>query len=109
MLRVDCRHAPIARGRDADGNQTAFDVSRRRLEPAVDGAECRVGGGVNSEDCLKLVADLVETLLRDIERLDVATAADIGLATLCQRIRSEVISRDSVIVGRSEVVAWTRA
>ena len=46
-----------------------------------------VGGGVNSADCLELVTDLVETLLPDMGRLGVATAADIGIETLSERIQ----------------------
>ena len=61
-----------------------------------------VGGGVNSADCLKLVTDLVEMLLPDMGRLGVATAADIGVETLSERISREVISSNSVIVGRSK-------
>jgi hypothetical protein len=67
-----------------------------------------VGGGVNSADCLNLVTDLMETLLLDMGRLGVATAADIDIETLSERITREVISSDSVIVGRSEIGAWTR-
>jgi SAM-dependent methyltransferase len=67
-----------------------------------------IGGGANCADCLQLVTDLVETLVPDMERLRVATAAEIGLESLCQRINSEVISSDSVIVGRSEIGAWAR-
>ena len=67
-----------------------------------------VGGGVNSTDSLRLVTDLMETLLSDMGRLGVATAADIDIETLSERISREVISRNSVIVGRSEIGAWTR-
>jgi SAM-dependent methyltransferase len=67
-----------------------------------------VGGGVNSADCLGLVTDLVETLLPDMGRLGVATAADIGVDTLSERITREVISSDSVVVGRLEIGAWSR-
>ena len=67
-----------------------------------------VGGGVNGADCLKLVTDLVETLLPAMGRLGVATAADIDVETLSERISREVISSDSVIVGRMEIGAWTR-
>jgi ubiquinone/menaquinone biosynthesis C-methylase UbiE len=67
-----------------------------------------VGGGANSADCLELVTDLVETLLAHMERLGVATAADIGVDTLSERITHEVISSDNVIVGRSEIGAWSR-
>ena len=67
-----------------------------------------VGGGVNSADCLKLVTDLIETFLPDMGRLGVATAADIDMESLSERISREVISSNSVIVGRSEIGAWTR-
>jgi SAM-dependent methyltransferase len=67
-----------------------------------------VGGGANSSDGLHLVADLVESLLPEMERLGVATAADIGLETLAERMSNEALANDSVIVGRSEIVAWSR-
>ena len=67
-----------------------------------------VGGGVNGTDRLALVTDLVETLLPAMRRLGVVTAADIGVETLSERISREVLSSDGVIVGRSEIVAWTR-
>jgi SAM-dependent methyltransferase len=65
-----------------------------------------VGGGLNGGDGLALVTDLVESLLPAMGRLGVATAADIGVETLFERISREVISTDSVIVGRSEIGAW---
>jgi hypothetical protein len=67
-----------------------------------------LGGGVNSADCVELVTDLVETLLPEVRRLGGATAADIGVETLSERIRREVISSGSVIVGRWEIGAWSR-
>lgn len=67
-----------------------------------------VGGGMNGAHHLELVADLVATLLPAMERLGVATAAEIGVETLTERISREVISRDSVIVGRAEMGAWSR-
>jgi SAM-dependent methyltransferase len=67
-----------------------------------------VGGGVNAADRLELVTDLVETLLPAMGRLGVASAADVGVESLSERINREVISTGSVVVGRSEVGAWTR-
>jgi hypothetical protein len=67
-----------------------------------------VGGGVHGADYLKLITDLVETLLPAMERLGVATAADVDVETLSERISREVISSDSVIVGRAEIGAWSR-
>ena len=67
-----------------------------------------VGGGVNGGDRVAMLTDLVETLFPAMERLGVATTADIGVETLSERIRREVISSDSVLVGCWEIGAWTR-
>ena len=67
-----------------------------------------VGGGANSSDGLHLVAGLVESLLPAMESLGVATAADIGLETLAERMSAEALAHQSVVVGRSEIVAWSR-
>lgn len=70
--------------------------------------EAIVGGDANSSDRLHLVADLVRTLLPEMERLGVATAADIDCETLVERMRNEAIASAGVIVGRSEIGAWSR-
>jgi SAM-dependent methyltransferase len=70
--------------------------------------ETVVGGGQNSVDCLHLVTELVGTQSAGMVRLGVATAVEIGLETLTERMSKEVISRASVVVGRSEIGAWTR-
>ena len=53
-------------------------------------------------------AELVRTLLPEIERMGVATAADIDVETLYERLQCEVSSEGSVIIGRSEIGAWSR-
>jgi hypothetical protein len=70
--------------------------------------ETLVAGAANNADPLHLVADLVETLADTIERLGVATAAEIGLETLAERMISEATANGSVILGRFEVGAWSR-
>jgi 2-polyprenyl-3-methyl-5-hydroxy-6-metoxy-1,4-benzoquinol methylase len=70
--------------------------------------EAAIGGGANSLDCLRLVGDVVPVLLHEILRLGVATAAEIGVETLAERMANEAISNDSVIVGRLEIGAWCR-
>jgi hypothetical protein len=71
--------------------------------------EALIGGGANSSDVVQLVADLVATLLPEMERLGVATAADAGLATLVERMRNEAIASASVVVGHYQIGAWSRA
>jgi SAM-dependent methyltransferase len=65
-----------------------------------------IGGGAGCADWLHAVADLAASLVPAMERLGVATAAEVGVATLAERMRQEVSSSDSVIIGRSEIAAW---
>ena len=67
-----------------------------------------IGGGVDASDWLFVVAELVGVLLPEIERLGVATAAEVGIDTLFDRMQAEVIASGSVIVGRSEIGVWSR-
>jgi ubiquinone/menaquinone biosynthesis C-methylase UbiE len=65
-----------------------------------------IGGG--SSDWLNVIAENVRSLLPEIERLGVATAAEVGVETLADRLRKEVAASGGVIVGRSEIAAWSR-
>ncbi|REK10771.1 MAG: class I SAM-dependent methyltransferase [Planctomycetota bacterium] len=53
------------------------------------------------------VGDMVESILPAIERHRVATAAEVDVATLRERLLAEVTQRDCVVVGRSEIGIWT--
>ena len=70
--------------------------------------ETLVAGVANNADPLHLVADLAGTLASAMERLGVATAAEVGLETLAERMISEAAAGASVIQGRFEVGAWSR-
>jgi ubiquinone/menaquinone biosynthesis C-methylase UbiE len=70
--------------------------------------EAVIGGGTHSLDSVRLAAEVVPVLLPEILRLGVATAADIGVETLAERMIAEAISNESVIVGRLEIGAWCR-
>ncbi len=67
-----------------------------------------IGGGKGCAEWLQAVADLVIGLLPSLERQGVTTAADVGEATLVERMRREVESNGSVIIGRSEFAIWSR-
>jgi len=69
--------------------------------------ETLVAGVANNADPLHLVADLAGTLASAMERLGVATAEEIGLETLAERMISEAAASASVILGRFEVGAWS--
>ncbi|EUA93773.1 hypothetical protein I551_8967 [Mycobacterium ulcerans str. Harvey] len=57
---------------------------------------------------LQALADLVETLLPTIQAQGVATATEVGIETLTQRLLEEVSDLGATVIGRSEVGAWTR-
>ena len=67
-----------------------------------------IGGGAACSDFLQAVADLIGILVPTMERQGIATAAEVEVATLADRLRLEVMTNGSVVVGRSEVCAFTR-
>jgi hypothetical protein len=68
-----------------------------------------VSGGANSSDHSQLVAEFARSLLPEMERLGVATAVDVGLETLAERMSNEAFASGSVVVLYSEIGAWSRA
>src|SRR5262245_1761300 len=67
-----------------------------------------VSGGANSADHMQLIADIAGTLLPEMERLGVATAAEVGVETLAERMRTEASASGSVMVGYLDIGAWSR-
>lgn len=67
-----------------------------------------IGAGDGAEVWLQAVVDIVETLLPAMEAQGVATAAEVEIDTLAQRMVDEVRETRSTVVGRSEVAAWCR-
>jgi len=72
------------------------------------GIDALIGGGEKAADNLRLVADLVGTVIPNLEQLGIATPAEIDSPTLAERMIREVTASGSVTIGRSEVGAWTR-
>ena len=70
--------------------------------------ETLVAGGANNTDPLRMIADLAGSLAAEMERLGVATAADLDLETLAERMIGEAAAAGSVILSRFEVGAWSR-
>jgi SAM-dependent methyltransferase len=67
-----------------------------------------IGGGAQCADYLQAVADLVGSMLPSIVEHGVASAAEVGYATLAERMQRETIAGESLIIGRSEIGAWAR-
>jgi SAM-dependent methyltransferase len=73
-----------------------------RLETLVAGA-----GGPNLADVVRLIVANVETMLPHLERFGIATAADVGVESLAQRIVREAAATNSVVAAQSIVGAWS--
>lgn len=70
--------------------------------------EAAVGGGDQAVDVLTAMARVIETLLPEMERLGVATASEVGIDTVVQRMRAEAASSESIVIGHSQYGAWSR-
>lgn len=70
--------------------------------------EALSGKGSGSADLLLLARNLTRSLLPEIERLGVATRADVDVDTVLERMRNEAVAMDSVVVGHLQVGAWCR-
>jgi len=70
--------------------------------------ESIASAGADGAGLADYTADLARTLLPEALRLGIATAEEVGIDTLAERIRDEMIARNATIVGRAEIGAWTR-
>lgn len=66
-----------------------------------------IGGG---QQCplYEIVAELVQSLLPAMEKLKIAGAAEVGMSTLAQRIRDEVVALKGVVFSAGFIGAWSR-
>jgi SAM-dependent methyltransferase len=64
------------------------------------------GKGASSADLLLLARNLTRSLLPEMERLGVATRAEVNLDTLLERMLAEAVALDSVVVGHLQVAVW---
>jgi ubiquinone/menaquinone biosynthesis C-methylase UbiE len=66
-----------------------------------------IGGGA---DCraYELAADVSRSLLPVMEKLQIATATEVDIATLAQRLRDEVIAAKGVVLSPGLIGAWSR-
>ena len=67
-----------------------------------------IRGGLGAAPWLHQTAELVRTLLPEMERTGVATAVEVDIETLGERLQREVTAGGGTIIGRSEIGAWSR-
>jgi hypothetical protein len=69
----------------------------------LDGA---ISGGPSAPS--EALAEVVRSLLPAMERFGIATAAEVEIDSLAQRIRDEILAKDGVIVAPLLIGAWAR-
>lgn len=89
------------------GPRLASLFRKAGLPPATMQLEAAIASGSSARQAVRLVTELVETLLPAMETSGVASRSEVDLATLETRIMDE-IREDGTVIARSEVAAWTR-
>jgi 2-polyprenyl-3-methyl-5-hydroxy-6-metoxy-1,4-benzoquinol methylase/ketosteroid isomerase-like protein len=70
--------------------------------------ESVIGAGANSSDQVHFTTDVAVTLLPDIEKLGLVAPGEIDPDTLGDEVIADVAASGAIIVGRSEIGAWSR-
>jgi SAM-dependent methyltransferase len=76
------------------------------LSPPTMRLEAPIGGGAAITPWLRMFADLIGVLMPEMERLGVATAEEVGLETLAERLSAEAQALSAVIIGHDQICAW---
>ncbi len=66
-----------------------------------------ISGGANSQ-AYDLVTEVVQSLLPVMEKLNIATATEINISTLAQRMREDVTAGKGVVLSPALIGAWSR-
>jgi 2-polyprenyl-3-methyl-5-hydroxy-6-metoxy-1,4-benzoquinol methylase len=66
-----------------------------------------IGGGPQCP-AYEIVADVVRSLLPVMEKLNIASAMEVEISTLAQRMRDEVVALKGVVVSAGFIGAWSR-
>ena len=70
--------------------------------------EAIIGGAADDPQRLLVTSEIVRSMVSTIERVGVATAAQVDVDTLSERLLDELRRSGGVIAGRSEIGAWCR-
>jgi hypothetical protein len=67
-----------------------------------------IGDAVSAAEWLRAMAELATVVAPTMEERRVATAAEIGIDTLSDRLVQEVAGGGGIVVGRADIGAWVR-
>ena len=91
--------------------QLGLELYRVYLEAGLPGPSMRmdalIGGGPDSR-AYELVADVTSSLLPAMEKLGIATAAEVDISSLEQRLRDEVVATKGVVLSPALIGSWSR-
>lgn len=65
-------------------------------------------GGVPDSVVYDMVVDVARSLLPVMEKLGIASAGEVGIDTLADRMRTEVVASGGVLVSPALIGAWSR-
>ncbi len=99
----------VATGTDHEmGLKMHATFERAGLPAPTLGIDAQAGGGPAAEELIELVADLAISVSGAILECGAATAEEMDVETLHERIRAEAAQKDAVLMGRFEMGAWSR-
>jgi SAM-dependent methyltransferase len=70
--------------------------------------ESLIAGGSGCWDNIEFEVGPVRSLLSEIVSLGLTTESEIDVDTLADRVHNELVTTESVILGRAEIAAWSR-
>jgi len=71
-------------------------------------SEAIIGAGSNSLDQVRFTTDVVIAVLPHLETLGIVTMGEVDPETLGDNVFADVARSESVVIGRTEIGAWTR-
>ncbi len=96
----------VARHHDA-GGRLIEHFSRAGLPQPTLFCECLIGGGADSP-LIPWIASTLESVLPQLTKMLVVTAATIDIETFEDRLRTAVVEAQSQIIGPAQYCAWAR-
>jgi SAM-dependent methyltransferase len=89
------------------GTELFATFSAAALPPPAMQFDARIGGGPD-HPAYDRIADTVRSLLPAMEELGIATAGEVQIETLADRLRSEAVAAGAVITSPALIGAWVR-
>jgi ubiquinone/menaquinone biosynthesis C-methylase UbiE len=87
------------------------ELYRVFLDAGLSGPSMRIdtliGGGPQCP-VYEIMSELVQSLFPAMEKLKIASAGEVGMSTLAQRIRDEVVALKGVVLSAGFIGAWSR-